>query len=115
MFDSLKNLGQLTQVMSKAQKLQEEMKPLQEEMAHRRISADAGDGRVTATVSGRMELLEIRLNPDRLDTANIPMLQDLIVLAVRSAQVKAAQMVQEEMARLASDLGLPPGMLPASV
>ena len=115
MFDSLKNLGQLTQVMSKAQKLQEEMKRLQEEMAHRRISADAGDGRVTATVSGRMELLEIRLNPDRLDTANIPMLQDLIVLAVRSAQVKAAQMVQEEMARLASDLGLPPGMLPASV
>ena len=115
MFDSLKNLGQLTQVMSKAQKLQEEMKRLQEEMAHSRISADARDGRVTATVSGRMELLEIRLNPDRLDTANIPMLQDLIVLAVRSAQVKAAQMVQEEMARLASDLGLPPGMLPASV
>ena len=115
MFDSLKNLGQLTQMMSKAQKLQDEMKRLQEELANRRVSADAGDGRVVATVNGRMELLELHINQQRMEMSNIAMVQDLIVMAVRMAQVKAAQMVQDEMARMANDLGLPPGVLPAAL
>lgn len=112
MFDAFKNIGQLTQLMSKAQKLQEEMKKLQEQLASRRISADAGDGRVTATVSGRMELLDLRIDRDRIDPANIEMLQALTVAAVRAAQYKAAEMVQTEMQRLSGELGIPQEMLP---
>ncbi len=112
MFDSLKNLGQLTQLMGKAQKLQEEMKKLQSQLATRRVTGDAGGGRVVATVSGRLELIEIRIDRERTDVDNVEMLQDLITAAVRSAQYKAAVMVQEEMKRLSDELGIPPEMLP---
>ncbi len=112
MFDSLKNIGQLTQLMSKAGKLQEEMKKLQEQLASRRVTADAGGGRVTATVNGRMELIEVRIDRDRIDPTNIEMLQDLVTAAVRAAQFKAAEMVQQEMQRLSGELGIPPEMLP---
>jgi DNA-binding YbaB/EbfC family protein len=112
MFDSLKNLGQLTSLMSKAQKLQEEMKRLQEQLASRRISAEAGGGRVTATVNGRLELIEIRFDRDRMDMANLEMVQDLTVAAVRAAQMNAAEMVRQEMERLSQELGIPRDMLP---
>lgn len=112
MFDSLKNLGQLPQLMAKAQKLQEEMKIMQEQLGSRRFSADAGGGRVTATVTGRLELIEVRIDRDRMDLTNIEMLQDLTVAAVRAAQFKAAEMVKEEMQRISHEVGIDPGMLP---
>lgn len=112
MFDSLKNIGQLTQLMGKAQKLQEEMKKMQEDLSNRRISAEAGDGRVTATVNGRMELLDLRIDRERMDIANIDLLQDLTVAAVRAAQIKAADVVRQEMQRVSTEVGIPPEMLP---
>ena len=112
MFDSLKNLSQLPQLMAKAQKLQEEMKRMQEELGSRRVSADAGGNRVIATVNGRMELIEIRIDRQRMDLTNVEMLQDLTVAAVRAAQFRAAEMVQQEMARLQADSGISPDMLP---
>lgn len=112
MFDSLKNIGQLSQLMGKAQKLQEEMKKMQEGLANRRISADADDGRVTATVNGRMELLNLRIDRERIDASNIDLLQDLTVAAVRAAQAKAADLVRQEMQRVSSEVGIPPEMLP---
>lgn len=112
MFDSLKNLGQLTQLMGKAQKLQEEMKKMQDDLAGKRISADAGGGRVVATVNGRLELIEVRIDRDRTDLGNTEMLQDLIVAAVRGAQYKAAEVVRQEMQRVSQEVGIPPEMLP---
>ena len=112
MFDSLKNIGQLTQLMGKAQKLQDAMKKMQESLSMQRMSADAGDGRVTATVNGRMELLDLRIDRERMDATNVNLLQDLIVAAVQGAQAKAAEVVKQEMQRLSADVGLPPEMLP---
>jgi DNA-binding YbaB/EbfC family protein len=112
MFDSLKNLGNLGSLMTRAREMQDKMKSLQEELAKRQISADAGGGMVTAIVNGRLELIKLRIDKTKIDPTDTDMLEDLTVAAVAAAQTKAAQMVQTEMAKLASDLGLPPGMLP---
>ena len=112
MFDALKNLGQLPQLMAKAQKLQEQVKTMQEQMASRRISGDAGGGRVTATVNGRMELIAVRIDSGRVDLSNVEMIQDLTVAAVRDAQLKAAEVVKSEMERITHDVGISPDMLP---
>jgi DNA-binding YbaB/EbfC family protein len=112
MFDALKNLGQLPQLMAKAKKFQEEVKTMQEQLGSRRLSADAGDGRVTATVNGRMELIEVRIDRDRMDLTNVAMLQDLTVAAVRAAQFKAAELVKDEMQRISAEVGIDPSMLP---
>jgi DNA-binding YbaB/EbfC family protein len=112
MFDALKNLGNLRDLMGKAQEMQQQMKTLQEEMARRTVVADAGGGMVTATVNGRLEVTAIKIDKSRLDVNDTEMLEDLIVAAVRAAQAKAAAEMQTEMHKLTAGLGLPPGMLP---
>ena len=112
MFDALKNLGNMRELMGKAQEMQSQMMRLQEEMAVRTVSADAGDGRVTATVNGRLEVIGIKIDQARLDVNNTSMLEDTIVAAIRAAQAKAAAEMSTEMHKLTAGLGLPPGMLP---
>ena len=107
MFDGLKNLGNLRELMSKAQEMQGQMKQLQEEMEKKTVAADAGGGMVQATVNGRLEVTALKI-----DTNDTELLEDVIVAAIRAAQAKAAQMMATEMHKLAGGLGLPPGMLP---
>ena len=112
MFDALKNLGNMGQLMTRAREMQQRMQQLQQDLAARQVTADAGGGMVQATVNGRLELLSIKIDKTRLNPADTEMLQDLIVAATRAAQTKAAALAAQEMQLLAGQLGLPPGMLP---
>lgn len=135
MFDNLKNLAQLPQMLAKARELQEKMKSVQEDLAGRTLTCEAGGGLVRATVNGKLEVLSVRIDAERLarlytndessidadpddgprvamSRADFQSLEDLIVAAVRAAQQSAAEMIRHEMARVASEAGLPPGMLP---
>ena len=112
MFDSLKNLGNLRELMGKAQEMQQQMKQLQEEMGRRTVTADAGGGMVQATVNGRLEVTAVKIDKSRIDVNDTEMLEDVIVAAIRAAQAKAAQEMATEMHKLAGGLGLPPGALP---
>jgi hypothetical protein len=111
MFDALKNLGDLPGLMAKAREMQEKMKSMQEELARRQVTADAGGGMVEATVNGRMELVRLKIDKSKIDTADTEMLEDMTVAAVHAAQAKASEMMKSEMQRVAGEMGLPPGML----
>ncbi len=112
MFEALKNLGNLGDLMKSAREMQEKMKQLQEELARKTVTADAGAGMVQATVNGRLELVRIRIDRDKIDLNDTELLEDVIVAAVGAAQRKAAEMMQQQMQKMAGQLGLPPGMLP---
>jgi nucleoid-associated protein EbfC len=126
MFDALKNLGGLGNLgglMAKAAEMREKMAHMQEEMAKKTVTGDAGAGMVIATVNGRLELIKLKIDYARLaaqDAAgktplapgDFEMLEDLIAAAVRAAQAKAAEMMKEEMGKIAGEMGLPPGALP---
>ncbi len=112
MFDSLKNLGDIGKLMSRAKEMQEKMQALQEELAKREFVGDASPGGVTAAVSGRMELVRVSIDKTRIDPTNTELLEHLIVTAVANAQTKAAEAMKSEMTRLAGEMGMPPGMLP---
>jgi DNA-binding YbaB/EbfC family protein len=111
MFDGLKNLGNLRDLMGKAQEMQAQMKQMQEELGRRTVDADAGGGMVTATVNGRLELTAIKIDKAKIDVNDTEMLEDLIVASVRAAQTKAAEMMTQEMQKVTSGMGLPPGIL----
>ena len=51
-------------LMKQAQKLQEKMAKVQEELASKTVEATAGGGMVTAVVSGKFELTSIRIEKD---------------------------------------------------
>src|SRR4051812_17365524 len=111
MFDALKNLGSMPGLLAKAREMQEKMKAVQDDLARKHVTADAGGGMVEATVNGRLELVKLKINRERVDPADTEMLEDLVVAAVRAAHAKATEMVQAEMQKAAGDLGLPPGMM----
>jgi DNA-binding YbaB/EbfC family protein len=112
MFDALKNLGSLPGLMAKARDMQERMKSVQEEMARKQVTADAGAGMVQATVNGKLELVKLKIDKSKIDVSDTDMLEDVIVAAVVAAQAKASDMSRQEMQKMASDMGLPPGILP---
>lgn len=123
MFDALKNLGNIGGLMAKATEMRERMTRMQEELAKKTVTGDAGAGMVTAIVNGRLELIKLKIDYARLAAqdasgktplaaGDFEMLEDLIAAAVRAAQAKAAEMMKDEMSKLGSELGLPPGALP---
>ena len=112
MLDALKNIGNLPGLMAKAQEMQGKMKSMQEDLARRQVSAEAGGGMVTAVVTGAMQVVKIRIDKGKIDVNDTELLEDVTVAAITAAQAKAAQMMQDEMAKITGELGLPPGLLP---
>lgn len=126
MFDALKNLGGLGNIgglLAKAGEMREKMTRMQEELAKKHVTGDAGAGMVVATVNGKLELIKLKIDHARLAAADangktplaagdFEMLEDLIAAAVRAAQAKAADMMKDEMSKLAGEMGLPAGALP---
>jgi DNA-binding YbaB/EbfC family protein len=113
MFDDLKNLN-LGDIMRRAQDMQGKMKQVQDELARKQITADAGGGMVQATVNGKLELVRIKIDKSKIDPSDTELLEDVIVAAVSAAQSRAMQTVQQEMQKVAGEMGLPPGMLPGA-
>lgn len=99
----------LSELMAKAREAQEKLGALQQELATRRIEGSAGGGMVTAEVSGALRVLRIEIEPELLASGDREMLQDLVAAALNAALGNAQRMMQEEMQRAGSGLGLIPG------
>jgi hypothetical protein len=97
-------------MMKQAQKLQEKMVKVQEELAAKTVEATSGGGMVTAVVNGKFELMAIRIEKDVVNPDDIDMLQDLIIAAVNEGVRKAQEMASAEMAKVTGGMKLP-GMM----
>jgi len=94
-----------------AQQLQEKIANAQQELAERTVEASAGGGMVTAVVSGKLEVVKLRIEPALLEKPDVDMLQDLVAAAVNEGIHAAQRMLSEEMGKLTGGLGLKlPGM-----
>jgi DNA-binding YbaB/EbfC family protein len=98
-------------IMKQAQKMKAEMDRIQAEAAAKTVEGSAGGGMVTVVANGKGELLSTRIDPEVLRSEDLEMLQDLVTAAVNDALRKARELLNQEMARLAGGLGLPPGLL----
>ncbi len=97
----------LGNIMKQAQQLQERLGKVQEEAASRTVEATSGGGMVTATVSGKIELVGLRIDPEVLKSADAEMLQDLIIAAVNQAIRNAQALMADEMKKVTGGLNLP--------
>jgi DNA-binding YbaB/EbfC family protein len=93
-------------MMKQAQKMQQDLLKMQQELEAQSYSASAGGGVVTATVSGKRELLQLEIQPDAVDPEDVEMLQDLIVAAVNEALRKAESAASANMSKLTGGLNL---------
>lgn len=103
----MKKLGDMNQMLKMAQKMQQEMANIQEEMAQKVVEASAGGGAVTATVNGRKDLLGIKISPEAVSAEDVEMLEDMIVAAVNQAMRQAEDMMADAMAKITGGIKLP--------
>ena len=97
--------GNMNNLMKQAQKMQRQMEESQKELESKEYTAAAGGGAVEVTVSGKKELLKVKLAEEVVDPDDIEMLQDLIMAAANEAlrQMEAAS--AEVMNSLTGGLG----------
>ena len=93
-------------MIKQAQKMQQEMLRMQEEMENKTYSASAGGGMVTATVNGKHEVLELEIDPEAVDPDDVEMLQDMVIAAVNEAMRKADAEASASMSKLTGGLNL---------
>ncbi|HEV7298806.1 MAG TPA: YbaB/EbfC family nucleoid-associated protein [Tepidisphaeraceae bacterium] len=101
----------IAEMMQKAQEMKVKMEQVQAELERKQITADAA-GIARATVNGKLELISIKIDKTKFDVNDTDLLEDAIVAAVTAAQKRAQQFMKDQMQTVASDMGLPPGMLP---
>lgn len=99
--------GNMNSMIRQAQKMQQDMLKAQEELESKTYEAGAGGGVVTATVSGKKELVSVAIDPEAVDPEDVEMLQDLIVAAVNEALRKASEDAASQMSKLTGGLNLP--------
>ena len=93
-------------MMKQAQKMQQDLMKMQEEMQSKEYEATAGGGVVTAVVNGQKELLRISIDPEAVDPEDVEMLQDMVVAAVNEAMRKADAESAANMSKLTGGLNL---------
>ena len=98
--------GMNMNMMKQAQKMQQEMLKMQEEMESRQYTAAVGGGVVQAIVTGKRELLSLEIKPEAVDLDDVEMLQDLVVAAVNEALRMAETSANEGMSKLTGGLNL---------
>ena len=97
----------MSALMQQAQQLQGRMQQMQEELAKKQVTSTVGGGMVSATVNGRHQLLEIRIEREVVNPEDVGMLQDLVVAAVNDAMGKAQELIQQEMSKLTGGIKVP--------
>ncbi len=103
--------GNIKNLLKQASKMKEQMEKLQAEAGEKIVEASSGGGMVTVVARAKGEVVSIKIEPEIISDEDIDMLQDLITAAVNEALKRGQQLMQEEVSKIAGNLGLPPGLL----
>ena len=98
--------GGMQSMMQQAQKMQQDLLKMQQEMETKEYEATAGGGVVTAVANGKRELLRITIDPEAVDPDDVEMLQDMVVAAANEALRKADAEQAASMSKLTGGLNL---------
>ncbi len=94
-------------MLQQAQKMQEDMATLQEELDQREYEVSAGGGVVTVKITGKLEVRSISIEPEIVDPDDIETLSDILVAGINEAIKKVNETNSEEMAKITGALNLP--------
>ena len=97
--------GNMANLMKQAQKMQRQMEEQAKELEAKEFTATAGGEAVEVTVSGKREVLKVKLAEEVVDPDDIEMLEDLIMAATNEAFRQMEALSQESMAKITGGLG----------
>ncbi len=97
--------GGMGNLMAQAQRMQAEMKSLQEKLAVREMVVESAGGRIKIKINGKQEILKMEISKEIIDPTDPALLSDLVMVAVNEAVQQSQKMVASEMSRI-----VPPGL-----
>ena len=97
----------MNQMLKQAQKMQEEMASLQEDLDAREYEVNAGGGVITVKITGKLEVKSIDIKPEIVDPDDIETLSDVLCAAVNEAIKKVNETNSSEMSKVTGSLSLP--------
>jgi nucleoid-associated protein EbfC len=99
--------GNMNNMIKQAQKMQEDMGKVQEELEAQVYDVTSGGGAIKVTITGKREVTAIELKPEIVDPEDIEMLQDLLVAGVNEAIRKVEDISEKEMAKITAGVNMP--------
>ena len=100
-------MGNMSSMIKQAQKMQEDMLKLQDEISEKTLETTAGGGAVKVTITGKKEIKSIKISPDVVDPDDIEMLEDLILACINEAIRSVEEMSAKEMSKITGGMNLP--------
>ena len=100
----------MNQMLRQVQQMQEDMEKAQAELKNETVEASAGGGMVTVKVSGELEILELRIDPEAVDPEDVELLLDMVQAAVNEAIRSAQVMAASKLGAVTGGLGGPGGL-----
>ncbi len=97
--------GNMNNLMKQAQKMQKQMEETTKELEEKEITASAGGGAVEVTVSGKKEIVKVKIKEEVVDPDDVEMLEDLIVAAANEALRQMEELSQQSMSKITGGLG----------
>lgn len=110
MLKGLGGLGDMAKMMKAAQEMQTKMTDLQDELQSVTVVGESGAGLVKATATAKGELIGLEIDPSIFNPDEKEIVEDLILAAIKDAQLKASDRSNDEMKRLTEAMGLPADM-----
>jgi nucleoid-associated protein EbfC len=99
--------GGMQELMRQASRLQRKIEQRREELKEQIFEAEAGDGRVKATVNGGAEVVRLQIDPELFGAEDRGMVEDLLAAAVNAALTKARETVDAEIEKVSGGLKIP--------
>ncbi len=100
-------MADFNKILEQAQQMQGRLEKIQDGLQAMTVTANAGGGMVTVEADGKGQINRVRIDPSIVNPADVEMLEDLVLVAVRDAQQKAADLAKQEMSKLTGGLNLP--------
>src|SRR5688572_28350056 len=100
-------MADFNKILEQAQQMQGRLEKIKDELQVMSVTATAGGGMVTVEADGKGQITRIRIDPSIVKSADVEMLEDLVLVSVREAQQKAAELAKQEMSKLAGGMNLP--------
>ena len=102
-----KGLSNLSSLVKQAQQIGGQMQELNDELKKLRATGTAGGGMVEIEVSGVLETLQCRIDPQLIAQGDRELIEDLVVAAINQAMTKAKQLHADSIKELTGGLQLP--------
>lgn len=93
-------------MLKQAQKMQEDMAALQEDLDAREYDVAAGGGAVKVKITGKLEIKNIEIDPEVVDPDDVETLQDILTAAVNEAIKTVSDTNNEEMGKITGSLNM---------